>query len=678
MKPIHVIIAFILVLTLLYPLLRRTGFGSQSTDKILVEVIPSLVFIETDVYRTVYCIGENIDIINTLYNYNYSSIYGNMSVELFNHEVQTTVYYESLNDTIGPRQTKIYTFNYTLDQLDPLGWYTATGNFSFNNGQNFTSDNAEFEVWSGIGSLIAAPPRIEKTIMGGNYSSQNISMWLDRACNSTTAILNATPGAPGSWVSFSPGQVFLPSTELNTSTANISVPANTPEGNYTGNVFVYADGQRVIIPLMVRVSYDNIFDLSVSIPSTKKEVCPGDEVYAVVNITKIKPPGVVDINMTYQLLNSSGAVLDEKKETVAINNTLERIPTLHAPNSAPLGYYTFVAILNYNLSFVQSSDMTRVVSCELPPIQPTGPTGAPGLIILPQPNLTLNVSAERLWVLTGNKTSFIASVKNIGLVTIKSVRLLIEGIPIEWFNIIPGRADIPSDKMQEYLVLIDVPRDAKPGIYSLNITAIDDAKSNTKRITLFVGKDYKQIAELMLEELTNLRRKTSEIEKLNRCLDISEALKIADEAEKLIEKGLAEYEKKDFEKTVYWFDYAISSFEKIPGRIDVIIEAKIESLKRMNALVQLLYGNEINRQLTSARIYMYSRNYGVFCEPIVIIERLQLNGKVIMLGLLGLIIVASVVTGIVVRMYKKKKELEKGILLRRVRERIDKIGSESI
>jgi hypothetical protein len=678
MKLVYIIIISIIILTLLYPFNKTGKLGSQSTERIVVEVAPAILVLKTTVDKSVYCLGETVQITNILTNYNYSSISGNLSTKLVSQETQTQVFFHSLNDTISARENKAYKVNYTLNQSDPRGWYRAIGNFSYNNDLNFTSDYTEFDVWGGIGYLIGSPARIEKTIPAGNHSTQTISMWLDKACQNTTAFLNATTGIPGDWVSFSPDKVFLSTTQLNTSIANISVPSNIGEGNYTGEVFVYANGQRVRIPLVVHVSA-NVFDLSISIPSTKKEVCPGDEVYVVVNITKIKPIGVVDINMTYQILDSSWAVLDEKKETIAINTTVERIPTLHVPSSASPGYYTFLAILNFETSVVQSSDTFRVISCVLPPAPTAAPEApaVPGLAVLPRPKLALNLSTDRLWVLTGNKTSFIATVKNLGTATVKSVRILIEGIPTEWFNIVPGRTDISIEKTQEYLILIDVPKDAKPGTYLLNVTAIDDVKSETRQLQLFVGANYKQIADLMLEQLGNLRKKSNEIQSLKECSDVSEAIRIVDEAERLTEKGMSEYEKKDFEKAVYWFDYAISSFKRALEKTDVIIEAKIESLKGMNTFSRILYEKEINYHLTSARIYLHSRDYVEFCGPILIVERLQFNGGIIMLAVLGLLIVIAILIGVIVKMYKRKKELERGILLRRVKERLEKIGVET-
>jgi hypothetical protein len=678
MKLIYkIILVFVVIFTILYPILysaNKTGkIGTQTTEKIFVQVLPKVISLKTTVNSSVYCMGSAAEITNTLTNYNYTSVYGTLSTELVSLATQTRLLFESFNDTISAREIKVYKTNYTFNQSDPLRWYRATGNFSYGNGSYFTSDYAEFEVWGGIGYLIASPARIEKTMSPGDYSTQEISMWLDKACNETVADLNATQEIPGNWTSFSPDKVFLSLGGLNQSTVNISVPSNAIEGNYTGEVNIYAGGQKVRIPLIVHVS-KNIFDLSVYIPPAKKEVCPKDEVYAVVSISKNRPLGVFDINMTYQLLDFNWKVLDEKKETVSINTTLERIPALYVPSTASPGYYTFLAILNFNTTVIQSSDITRVLSCGLPPTGPSG-GGAGYELIIPRPNLTLDLSTYRLWVLAGNKTSFIARVNNTGNVTVRSVRILLEEIPSEWFKIIPGRTDIPRGKAQDYLVLIDVPKDAKAGNYSLNVTAIDDMKSDTKTLLLFVGKDYKQIADMMLGELETFRKRLGEMLALENCLDISEAKKIFEEAEKLIERGMNEYEVGNFEKAVYWFDYAISSFEKIPGKLEVIMKDKTEGLKNMDTIVRILYEGEINHQLMSAKIYIYNKNYAEFCDPVLIIERLRFNGKIIMLAILILIAFICVLIGIVVRMYKRKRELERGILLKRVKERIEKVTS---
>jgi hypothetical protein len=116
-------------------------------------------------------------------------------------------------------------------------------------------------------------------------------------------------------------------------------------------------------------------------------------------------------------------------------------------------------------------------------------------------NLELSVSNDILTVKTMNKTSFIATVNNTGAEIVESVNISIEGIPNEWVSVFPPTKDILSGNVEKYLVVIDVPRVADAGVYQLKIRATDKIESNTLNLTLIIGRNMKEISDLLLKEV---------------------------------------------------------------------------------------------------------------------------------------------------------------------------------
>jgi hypothetical protein len=298
-----------------------------------------------------------------------------------------------------------------------------------------------------------------------------------------------------------------------------------------------------------------------------------------VNITKISPSGKVDFNLTYQLLHE-GNVIVEVKENLTLNDTLNstiRVPIIRVPPNAPTGNYTFLSHLEHDNIFFQSADEFKVKYCPKP--KPTedgngGGGGAPPAGAGPpiKKQLILNLSTDLISVTTDNKTSFVATVENTGNAAVGDVKIVIEGIPLGWIETIPSIVTIPAKGTQGYLVMINVPNNANTGIYQLRVQATDDIESNIENLTLVVGTNIKEIADLMLIEYQKLLREATQSLLVEECMDVTFMKIMHRDAHIAFEKGLEEYQNKNYSQAINWFEYAIPLEQKVIARVDISLE----------------------------------------------------------------------------------------------------------
>ena len=619
-----------------------------------------------------YCPPEQVNITNKLDNVGDLNVTGDLTVKIFDPD-GTEVYTNTWTDIeILVGETQYYNAYYTVQETDKASAYIVGSNFSYDG--KFSYSERNFKVKIGIGTLIASPRRIEETIAPDKYKNKTLALWLVDACEDTTAILSKSTGDVGDWVTFSDDRVFLPATgDLNTSIATITVPSDTPEGTYYGTIFVDADGQRIPINLIINVSLIDFF-VNVTVPPERKEVCPGEGVYAGVNITKYYPNETVNITIFYQILDSLGIVLDEENETLEINETplLINTPILIVPASATPNFYTFLVTVKYNLSFVQDSDIFEVISCIPPPPPPTPPGPGPG----PTPGppapppvqaITLKLSTDLLTVFLGNRTSFIAYVENIGTGIVKSIKITVEGIPSDWINIFPLTSDINPGSVEEYLIIINVPKDAEIGFYDLEVQAVDGVESEIRTLKLIVGRNPKEIADLLLIELDRIRADANESLAIEECIDITVIKTIHHDAELAREKGLEEYKKENYARAINWFEHAIPVHKKVVYEVDITLEIEIETSNVSRIVIPPMFNAE--EQFLLAGSYLDEKNYQEICDPIVKIRNF------IMIGLIfwpAIIIFFVILFIFFIIFYRRSRRREREKTLERVRKRLGK------
>ena len=606
-----------------------------------------------------YCLGQTVYITNKLENLRSFNLTGNLSTSI-NNTINQEIHRETWMVNLSVGGVEYRNTNYTIQDKDESGTYKIFSIFNFNG--NTTNSTCKFRIKKGIGTLYRYPSVITDTISPGEskvYPSA-IQLWLGEACNGTNVILNKSTGEPGYWVSLSPDIVHLTPDFINSTDLNITVPPLTPEGVYdNGTIFAYADDQSMNVRLNITVSYFN-FHLNVTV--LNKKVCEGNNVDARVNITKILPPEAVRVNITYQIIDINGTIYDEKKDYDILITENETITSSTLRSPSLVGNYIFLVSLERNLTLVKAYDNFEVISCPLPTTKTGGGGGGggPGEKVLPPKayNITLNVSDTILTVILGNKTSFIATVKNSGSEVVKSVKISIEDIPKEWINVSPSLKDVYPGEEEKYMVTISVPSTTKAGIYKLKVKATDEVESNTIILTLIIGKDLKEIADLLLKELDRIKVEAERALLIKKCLDISAIKTFYDDAEYAIGRGKEEYKKGDYEKAITWFRFAILAEETFIQRVDMTLEMELRTSNSSKILIPPFIDSK--EQFLLAENYLAEKNYEKICDPIEKIRRFVLVGLIFWPIMVAVLIILMI---ILITYYKKRRRKSEKILM---------------
>jgi len=604
------------------------------------------IFISLITDKTSYCEPEVADVTTTLENRGNLGTSGNLTTRIFDlsySEIQSDVWQDTV---LNAGETKNFTTNYSVQSNDSAGLYTVESNFSYNN--EFKYYEKQFRIKSGIGTLSASPSNIEKTMMPGDSTNETVYLWLLYPCYGTNVSLNKSSGLPGDWISFSSNSTYVFETAVGVDVM-IEIPRNASRGNYSGYIYAQAEDQQLSITVTIHVNTSGVFDVDLSIPSAKKEVCQGEDIYSTVTITKTSPNGTVNVNMTYQITDFNGTIIDKYNETVSVETSIQRMPTLDIPSGAEPGYYTFTAILEYKESLVYASDIFSVKTCLPPP--PPPPSAGVGIVLpVVVSALSLNVSTHRLTTIVGNQTGFIAYVTNVGTEKIDLVRLEIEGIPSHWVTISPLKTDIHPNKTQNYIVIINVPESAEEGAYYLYVTAKDEVESNTELIILIVGKDWESATELLFLDLESIREKAREV-LLLQCLDISDIIKLFNSGEQVRDLGIIEYQKENYLRAIDFFEYTISIYGKVMSQADALMQ--------INADIKLFmippFTEDINYNIKMVKKCVEDRNYREFCEYFLTTQRYSSYSSILTIS--TILVIVIVVVFLLIR-YKRRKERE--------------------
>ena len=652
---------------------------SELLERILLKIVGFRIDSTLSTDKDSYCPPEVVNVTVKIENKGGRNATGELVVKIINLDDGTVIHSQTWSnvESLVGEPPKYYNSYYTVQNTNKPGLYTVESNFTYQEGVSYSSKEIRIKV--GVGDLRVYPREIRETIPSGKSKNVTLTLGLEHACKDTILFLNKSVGDAGDWVSFSENNIFLSSFGTQNITDVIITVNITPAGTYYGTIFANADDGKTQIPIDLIINVTAIdFSLNVSVPSERKKICQGEGVYADLNITKYQPKNAtVNISVTYQVRNPSNLILDEDNETLEINDTplLVKSPILFIPSNAELGYYTFLAILEYNSTFTQGYDIFEVISCITPPQPPIGVgPGAPALILPPvKPNyaLSLNLSTDILTVMTGNRTSFIAYVKNIGTDKVGSVKISISGISLGWISIIPISSDITPGSVEEYLVMINVPDNAKTGVYELKVKAVDKVESEIQILTLIIGKNPKEIADLMLIELKIARSSSKEALLVKDCIDLTTVLTFFNDAELAYNKGMEEYEKGDYGKAINWFEYAIPIHKKIISRVDIVIETEIKTSNSSRFIIPPIL--DAKKQFDMAESYFYQKKYEKICDPIIKIRNFIMIGLIFWPGILIFLIIVII---ILVVLYRRKKRRESEKIMERVRERLSETPSE--
>ncbi|MFQ6119993.1 MAG: hypothetical protein ACE5KE_08920, partial [Methanosarcinales archaeon] len=231
-------------------------------------------------------------------------------------------------------------------------------------------------------------------------------------------------------------------------------------------------------------------------------------------------------------------------------------------------------------------------------------------------------------------------------------------------SIFPSNANITPGTIEDYLVVITVPRDAEVGVYKLKVKATNEVESNTEVLTLVIGRNEKEIADLLLKELERMRAEANESLVIEECIDVTGIKTYYNEAELSLKNGIEEYENENYPVAINWFEHAIPMEKKVVHRVDIAVEVEIETSNTSKFVIPPFLEPEEQFQLAS--IYLNEKNYEKICDPIVKIRNLVLIGLIFWPAVIIIIIVLIIIFVII---YRRKRRYERAEILERLRER---------
>jgi preprotein translocase subunit SecG len=277
----------------------------------------------------------------------------------------------------------------------------------------------------------------------------------------------------------------------------------------------------------------------------------------------------------------------------------------------------------------------------------------------------LKLSTNLIPVVIGNRTGFMADVENTGTQPIESVNVYVQGISPNWLEIIPKSANISVGSTQNYLVSINIPIETKASVYKLTVNAKDGVESNTEALSLVVGKDLKEVVDLLTKEFEDDKNLTERSLLVGNCLDVTVIKALHGDAKYAYQRGLEEYQKENYTKVIDYLEYAIPIENGIISRIDKSLEIEINTSKRFKIIVPPFYDSE--QQIVQAQTYFDGKNYEEICKPIEKMREYIMTGVIFWLVIMTIIILLILIFLI---FYRRKKVKERIDVLERVRERL--------
>ncbi|MEM5878651.1 MAG: hypothetical protein QXF12_07290, partial [Candidatus Aenigmatarchaeota archaeon] len=393
---------------------------------VLIDVKPS---------SSSYCPGDTINITSNVTNIGNNQTVFRLDQKIFDQYSAIYTNETWYNQQILPMQQNFYYMTKLVGDNDIAGMYTVITNLT--SPLNSTLHETTFRIKQKYGTLVSSPSFIEKTVFPGDFIVEDLYLWLLFPCYGTNVRLNVT-GDISNWVYFSANPVYLSPENWNYTRIGvfIDLPWNTIPRDYTGYIIAEIQGEvTMYIPVTIHVQTTAIFDVQTEVISQNKEVCQGSDVTAKVNLLKVFPPEPIDVNMTY-IIEYAGDKYAERRETIAVLDTLEKFVTLKLPSNSPEGIYTFYSILDVSTSNwavnISSSDTFNVVFCQQPPPTSGGTSGGGQSFPLEEKKeIFLNVSRYKITGIVGNLSSFFVTVKNNGMQDITNIKLQIDGLPLE-------------------------------------------------------------------------------------------------------------------------------------------------------------------------------------------------------------------------------------------------------
>jgi hypothetical protein len=269
----------------------------------------------------------------------------------------------------------------------------------------------------------------------------------------------------------------------------------------------------------------NIFNITVNSLQTK--VNPGQTISA--NITVVNSgiyEGFVTIKWLIEdsfenILNSDSTVVN-----MSFGYSWNSIKSLFVPSNATKGIYYFKVVATAPGYYGSGNDTFEVFSVTITP----GPPSAPP----PPPYRELKKELEiyypsKVIALVNSTKEFYVTVKNTGEVNITDLKLILEGLELDWFSIYPTNITLKPNETQVFIVKLDIPAYALKKDYPIIITLLSKEIIRSLQLTISVKKvfDYTELQEklrIIKAELETLENESKTLEE--KGIDIAEIKKL--------------------------------------------------------------------------------------------------------------------------------------------------------
>lgn len=589
-----------------------------------------------------YCPGDIINITSNVTNIGNNQTTFKLEQKIFDQYSAVYTNYTWFDQQILPMQQSFYYLTKLVEDSDTAGMYAVITNLTYP--LNSTIYETNFRIKQKYGTLVSSPSFIEKTVFPGDFTVEDLYLWLLFPCYGANVVLNVT-GEVADWVYFSTNPVYLSPETWNYTRIGvfIDLPWNTIPRDYTGYIIAeIQDEVTMYIPVTIHVQTTAIFDVQTEVISQNKEVCQGSDVTARVNLLKVFPPEPIDVNMTY-IIEYAGNRYVERRETIAVLDTLEKFVTLRLPAQSPEGIYTFYSILDTSTANwavnISSSDTFNVISCQQPPQFSGGtPGGGQSFPLEEKKEISLNVSRYKITGILGNISSFMATVKNNGSQEITNIKLEVDGLPLEWITVSPYKIDkLGRGQSADFVIFLKTPLDAKTGIYPFSVKARNSVESNKENLLFLLSQDEKNLTELLYQESEKYRQNANRTLGMD-CIDSKELKAKFQEAEKIREFAIDAMIKGEYKKSQEFFIKLISDYESINLKANVLMKERVLSL---NAIKIFPFASSITHAQNMAEVNIKESQYEYFCDNVSkIVKYNSYSLAEIIFLLIGLILLA--------------------------------------
>jgi hypothetical protein len=523
------------------------------------------------------------------------------------------------NQQIIPLEKKRYYFLRNVSESDSAGIYNVYSKLTYED--KTLQSQATFRIKQKYGTLVSSPSFIEETVFPGDFITKDVYFWLLFPCYGANAALTKS-GQISDWIYFSQNPIYLSPNTWNTTKVTIFVdlPWNTIPGDYTGNIIANINNEvNLYIPVTIHVQTTGIFDVQTEVLPQYKEVCKGSEVKAKVKILKVFPSETLDVNMTY-MIESAGYKYDQRKEVIAVTDSLEKFVTLNIPSNAQEGIYTYYSILdvaseNWRVN-ISSYDTFNVISCQqtAPPSSISGGGGTSFPLESEETKkLTIQLTRYKILGTLGSTSSFMVKVKNTGSSNLTRIKLDITGIPPEWFSTSPVKIDkLYSGEESDFIVFIKPVENAQESIYQIRVKAKNSVESNEEKALFILSKDEKSLALTLYkqaEELKKIAEKTLYL----TCLNNSGIKNLVIEGNVLLDLGKKRIEKDDYKKSQEILLDAIDKYETAIQRADVSMKLRYEDL---TFFVLPIFKENFNQAKNRMDDSYLNKDYESFCPSL--------------------------------------------------------------